>query len=172
MEYRLLGRSGLKVSVVSVGTVTFGGDGLWGDTDLKGAARQVDMCLDAGINLIDTANVYNMGVSEEITGTLLADGSLSIPSGLAGLAADAAGHVWIAAQPDLLAVAAYRRDSSRPAGSEVFTVTTKDGVPQAFAPVYADGGGQIGAASAVAVMGKRFFLGSALDRNILDCRLP
>jgi len=73
MEYRLLGRSGLKVSVVSVGTVTFGGDGLWGDTDLKGAARQVDMCLDAGINLIDTANVYNMGVSEEITGTLLAE---------------------------------------------------------------------------------------------------
>jgi len=74
MEYRLLGRSGLKVSTISVGTVTFGGDGLWGDTDLKGAQRQVDMCLDAGINLIDTANVYNMGVSEEITGAVLGDG--------------------------------------------------------------------------------------------------
>jgi len=73
MEYRLLGRSGLKVSVISVGTVTFGGDGLWGDTDVKGAARQVDMCLDAGINLIDTANVYNMGASEEITGAVLAE---------------------------------------------------------------------------------------------------
>lgn len=74
MEYRYLGRSGLKVSVLSVGTVTFGGDGLWGDTDLNGAARQIDMCLDAGINLIDTANVYNMGVSEEITGEVLGDG--------------------------------------------------------------------------------------------------
>jgi len=74
MEYRLLGRSGLKVSTISVGTVTFGGDGLWGDTDLKGAQRQVDMCLDAGINLIDTADVYNMGVSEEITGAVLGDG--------------------------------------------------------------------------------------------------
>jgi aryl-alcohol dehydrogenase-like predicted oxidoreductase len=74
MEYRLLGRSGLKVSTISVGTVTFGGDGLWGDTDLKSAQRQIDMCLDAGINLVDTANVYNMGVSEEITGAALADG--------------------------------------------------------------------------------------------------
>ena len=74
MEYRLLGRSGLKVSTISVGTVTFGGDGLWGDTDLKGAQRQVDMCLDAGINLIDTADVYNIGVSEEITGAVLCEG--------------------------------------------------------------------------------------------------
>jgi aryl-alcohol dehydrogenase-like predicted oxidoreductase len=74
MEYRLLGRSGLKVSTISVGTVTFGGDGLWGDTDLKGAQRQIDMCLDAGINLIDTADVYNNGVSEEITGAALGDG--------------------------------------------------------------------------------------------------
>ena len=74
MEYRLLGRSGLKVSTISVGTVTFGGDGLWGDTDLAGAQRQVDMCLDAGINLIDTADVYNHGVSEEITGATLGDG--------------------------------------------------------------------------------------------------
>jgi aryl-alcohol dehydrogenase-like predicted oxidoreductase len=71
MEYRLLGRSGLKVSTIAVGTVTFGGDGLWGDTDLKSAQRQIDMCLDAGVNLIDTANVYNKGVSEEITGAAL-----------------------------------------------------------------------------------------------------
>ena len=74
MEYRLLGRSGLKVSTISVGTVTFGGDGLWGDTDLSGARRQIDMCLDAGINLIDTADVHNNGVSEEITGAALSDG--------------------------------------------------------------------------------------------------
>ena len=72
MEYRLLGRSGLKVSTIGMGTGTFGGDGVWGDTDLAGAERQIDMCLDAGVNLIDTANVYSMGVSEEITGAALA----------------------------------------------------------------------------------------------------
>ena len=72
MEYRLLGRSGLKVSTLSMGTATFGGNGLWGDTDLKNAERQIDSCLDAGINLIDTANVYSNGVSEEITGAALA----------------------------------------------------------------------------------------------------
>ncbi|HVW92814.1 MAG TPA: aldo/keto reductase [Devosia sp.] len=72
MEYRLLGRSGLKVSTISLGTATFGGDGLWGDTDLAAAERQIDMYLDAGVNLIDTANVYSKGVSEEITGAALA----------------------------------------------------------------------------------------------------
>jgi len=72
MEYRLLGRSGLKVSTVSLGTATFGDDGLWGDTDLAAAERQIDMYLDAGVNLIDTANVYSKGVSEEITGAALA----------------------------------------------------------------------------------------------------
>ncbi len=74
MQYRYLGRSGLRVSVLGIGTVTFGGDGLWGDTDVAGAARQVDLCLDAGINLIDTADVYNNGVSEEIVGEVLGQG--------------------------------------------------------------------------------------------------
>jgi aryl-alcohol dehydrogenase-like predicted oxidoreductase len=74
MEYRLLGRSGLKVSALSMGTVTFGGDGLWGDTDLDEARRQIDLCLDHGINLIDTANAYNKGVSEQIIGEALSDG--------------------------------------------------------------------------------------------------
>lgn len=74
MDYRILGRSGLKVSSLSVGTATFGGDGLWGDADLKEAQRQIDLCLDHGVNLIDTANVYSKTVSETIIGEALADG--------------------------------------------------------------------------------------------------
>lgn len=74
MDYRLLGRSGLKVSALSIGTVTFGNDGLWGSTELADAQRQVDLCLDHGVNLIDTANVYNAGKSEEIMGAALTGG--------------------------------------------------------------------------------------------------
>jgi aryl-alcohol dehydrogenase-like predicted oxidoreductase len=68
MEYRLLGRSGLKISTITMGTMTFGGSAKIGDTDLKGAQRQIDLCLDAGVNILDTANVYTRGVSEEIIG--------------------------------------------------------------------------------------------------------
>ncbi|MGH3167317.1 MAG: aldo/keto reductase [Trebonia sp.] len=74
MEYRQLGRSGLRVSALTLGTMTFGGRGGFaavGDTDVGGARRQVDMCLDAGVNLIDTADVYSGGVSEEITREVL-----------------------------------------------------------------------------------------------------
>ena len=64
MEYRQLGRSGLRVSRLTLGTMTFGGRGQFrhvGDTDLDGARRQIDMALDAGVNLIDTADVYSRG---------------------------------------------------------------------------------------------------------------
>jgi aryl-alcohol dehydrogenase-like predicted oxidoreductase len=74
MEYRQLGRSGLRVSALSLGTMTFGDrgpDAPVGMTDATGAARQIDVCLDAGINLIDTADVYSDGVSEEILGRVL-----------------------------------------------------------------------------------------------------
>lgn len=71
MEYRYLGRSGLKVSVLTMGTMTFGGSEKIGNTSPSDAARQVDLCLEAGINLYDTANVYNAGVSEEILGDVL-----------------------------------------------------------------------------------------------------
>jgi aryl-alcohol dehydrogenase-like predicted oxidoreductase len=77
MEYRLLGRSGLKVSTISLGTMTFGGVGKFsnvGSTDVVGARRQIDICLDAGVNLVDSANVYSGGVSEEIIGEALTDG--------------------------------------------------------------------------------------------------
>lgn len=76
MEYRLLGGSGLQVSVLSFGTATFGGKGdffkAWGSTEAKEAARLIDVCLDAGINLFDTADVYSQGLSEEILGKAIA----------------------------------------------------------------------------------------------------
>src|SRR5487761_703003 len=74
MEYRQLGSSGLRVSVLTLGTMTFGGAGGFsavGATDVEGARRQVDLCLDAGVNLIDTADVYSGGLSEEITGAVI-----------------------------------------------------------------------------------------------------
>ena len=76
MEYRQLGRSGLKVSVLTMGTMTFGGGGAFGkvgNTDVAGARRQIDMCLAAGMNLIDTADIYSMGLSEEILGEVVAN---------------------------------------------------------------------------------------------------
>jgi len=73
MEYRYLGRSGLKVSTLTMGTMTFGGSQKVGHTDQADATRQIDLCLDAGINLLDTANVYNAGVSEEMIGVALAE---------------------------------------------------------------------------------------------------
>lgn len=61
MEHRQLGRSGLKVPVFSLGTGTFGGIGdmfsKWGATDVAGARRLVDVCLEAGLNFFDTADV-------------------------------------------------------------------------------------------------------------------
>jgi aryl-alcohol dehydrogenase-like predicted oxidoreductase len=71
MDYRQLGHSGLRVSALTLGTMTFGGKDRFanvGTTDVAGAKRQVDMCLDAGINLFDTADVYSAGMSEEILG--------------------------------------------------------------------------------------------------------
>jgi aryl-alcohol dehydrogenase-like predicted oxidoreductase len=74
MRYRQLGASGLRVSVLTMGTMTFGGTGGFasvGSTDLDGARRQLDRCLEAGINLVDTADVYSGGLSEEIVGQAL-----------------------------------------------------------------------------------------------------
>src|SRR6266545_6936286 len=74
MDYRQLGHSGLRVSTLTLGTMTIGRDGpsaSVGSVDLDGARRQIDLCLDAGVNLIDTADVYSAGVSEEIVGQAL-----------------------------------------------------------------------------------------------------
>lgn len=75
MEQRLLGRSGFKVPVLAFGAGTFGGQGplfsAWGNTDVAGARRIVDICLDAGITLFDSADVYSSGASESILGAAL-----------------------------------------------------------------------------------------------------
>ena len=76
MEYRQLGYSGLQVPVVSFGAATFGGANeffkAWGSSDVAEATRLVDICLEAGANLFDTADVYSQGVSEEILGKAIA----------------------------------------------------------------------------------------------------
>ncbi len=74
MDYRQLGRSGLRVSTLTLGTMSFGDAGPGapvGSVDLDGARRQIDQAVDAGINLIDTADVYAHGRSEEIIGEAL-----------------------------------------------------------------------------------------------------
>jgi aryl-alcohol dehydrogenase-like predicted oxidoreductase len=75
MEYRLLGRSGFKVPVLTFGTGTFGGKGdffkAWGDTDAKGAERLIDICLDAGLTMFDSADVYSAGAAEEVLGAAI-----------------------------------------------------------------------------------------------------
>ncbi|WP_372017928.1 aldo/keto reductase [Pseudoxanthomonas sp. 10H] len=72
MEYRYLGRSGFRVPVLSFGTGTFGGSGAlfsaWGSTDVAQARRLVDICLEAGLNMFDSADVYSRGAAEEILG--------------------------------------------------------------------------------------------------------
>jgi aryl-alcohol dehydrogenase-like predicted oxidoreductase len=76
MEFRTLGRSGLKVPVLSFGTGTFGGGNeffkAWGASDVAEATRLVDVCLEAGVNLFDTADVYSDGLSETILGKAIA----------------------------------------------------------------------------------------------------
>lgn len=75
MEYRNLGASGLRVPVLSFGTGTFGGQGplfsAWGRSDADEARRLVDICLEAGVNLFDSADVYSSGASEEILGAAI-----------------------------------------------------------------------------------------------------
>src|SRR3984957_8915620 len=72
MEYRQLGGSGFKVPVLSLGTGTFGGGNeffkAWGSSDVNEATRLVDICLEAGLNMFDSADVYSQGAAEEILG--------------------------------------------------------------------------------------------------------
>jgi aryl-alcohol dehydrogenase-like predicted oxidoreductase len=90
MEYRRLGASGLKVPALSFGAGTFGGSGPlfgnWGTSDAREARRLVDICLEAGVNLFDTADVYSSGASEEVLGAAIkgrrADVLISTKTGL------------------------------------------------------------------------------------------
>lgn len=93
MDYRPLGKSGLKVPVLSFGGGTFGGSGPlfgnWGRSDTSEASRLVDICLEAGVNLFDTADVYSNGASETVLGeaikgrrdTVLISTKTSLPMG-------------------------------------------------------------------------------------------
>jgi aryl-alcohol dehydrogenase-like predicted oxidoreductase len=76
MDYRQLGCSGLKVSALSFGAATFGGGNeffkAWGSSDVAEAARLVDVCLDAGVNLFDVADVYSRGLAEQVLGKAIA----------------------------------------------------------------------------------------------------
>ena len=76
MEFRQLGKSGLRVPILSFGTATFGGGNdfyrAWGSTDAAEARRLVDICVDAGVTLFDTANSYSTGRAEEILGAAIA----------------------------------------------------------------------------------------------------
>ena len=72
MESRRLGRSGLRVPAMSFGTATFGGGTdffkAWGSTDGNAASRLIDLCLDHGVSMFDSADVYSKGLAEEIPG--------------------------------------------------------------------------------------------------------
>ncbi len=76
MEYRQLGGSGLKVPVLTLGTGTFGGKGelfsAWGNSGVPEATRLVDLCLEAGLTMFDSADVYSAGMAEEILGKAIA----------------------------------------------------------------------------------------------------
>ncbi|HRX37430.1 MAG TPA: aldo/keto reductase [Aestuariivirga sp.] len=81
MEYRQLGRSGLKVSLMSLGTMNFSAEGFFGmigSLPMKDAARLVDVAVDHGVNLLDTSNAYTTGKSEEAVGEILKDRSNQI----------------------------------------------------------------------------------------------
>ena len=74
MEYRLLGASGLEVSVLSFGTMTLGGEGRFaamGNVQVAEARRHIEICIEAGVNLFDTADIYSLGKSEEVLGQAL-----------------------------------------------------------------------------------------------------
>lgn len=104
MEYRHLGASGLKVPVLSFGTGTFGGQGplfsAWGRSGAEEARRLVDICLEAGVNLFDSADVYSNGASEEILGAaikgrrdkVLISTKMSLPMGDGPLDAGSSRH--------------------------------------------------------------------------------
>jgi aryl-alcohol dehydrogenase-like predicted oxidoreductase len=76
MDYRQLGGSGFKVPILSLGTGTFGGGGAffkaWGSTDAEGARRLLDICIDAGVTMFDSADIYSGGLAEEVLGSAIA----------------------------------------------------------------------------------------------------
>jgi arylesterase/paraoxonase len=106
------------------------------------------------------------------SGKLTPENTFELPSGPDNIDVDDKGDLWIAAHPKMFALVAYMNDPSRPSPSEVYRLNVLGGIPQSAARVYADLGGQIGAASVGAVAQGHLFVGSIFDPKILDCRLP
>ena len=106
------------------------------------------------------------------SGKLTPENTFELPSGPDNIDVDEKGDLWIAAHPKMFALVAYMSDPSKPSPSEIYRVSVKDGIPQTATRVYADLGGQIGAASIGARAQNHLFIGSIFDPKILDCRLP
>lgn len=107
MEYRQLGSSGLRVPELSFGTGTFGGEGplfsAWGRSDATEARRLIDICLEAGLTLFDTADVYSHGASEQILGEAIKGRRDAVLiSTKAGLPMGEGPHDWGASRARLL----------------------------------------------------------------------
>ncbi len=108
---------------------------------------------------------------EPYFGSLKEVGSLSIPSRLDNISADAQGRLIVAGHPSLLADNGFRADPAKPSPSQVFRVSLdKDGIPTGYETIFADEGRLIGASSVAAMAGQRLLIGSVLDDKILECR--
>jgi arylesterase/paraoxonase len=109
---------------------------------------------------------------EPFFGSLKEIGSLSLPARPDNISADGQGRLIIAGHPSLLRLNQFRTDPGKPSPSEVFRIALdKAGVPQSYETIFANDGGQIGASSAAAVLGKRLVIGSVLDDKLLDCQI-
>ncbi|MGC9954011.1 MAG: hypothetical protein ABSD21_07015 [Rhizomicrobium sp.] len=106
------------------------------------------------------------------TGQLNQVSALSIPSNLDSADVAADGNIWVGSHPKALAMAKFRDDPSKPAPSEIFRVSVKNGIPQTASLIYANMGDEIGGSSVGAVADGHLLIGSPFDRKILDCRLP
>ncbi len=108
---------------------------------------------------------------QPVSGALTLAADFSMPDGLDNLDVDADGNLWVAGHPKLFAFADYARDPSKPSPSEVFRVTTVNGLPAHFTRIYSGLGQRIGAASVGVYVGDHLLIGSVFDTKILDCKL-
>jgi arylesterase/paraoxonase len=115
--------------------------------------------------------LYTFG-REPFSGSLKEAGKVSIPSGLDKIGTDGDGSLWIAANPKLFAMLAFRADPAKPAPSQVFRVPLDKGMPGDAEAIYTNAGGEIGGASTATVAHGHLFIGSSLDSKVLDCALP
>ena len=106
------------------------------------------------------------------SGQLRQVNALPIASDLDNADVAADGSIWIGSHPDAFAMAAYSKDASKPAPSEVFKVSVHNGVPQSATLVYANMGEEIGGSSVGAVSDGHLLIGSPFDNKILNCKLP